>query len=85
MSKHETARHESSCHIAFWVLEEAPRRLMLDESAVMQEDDVLGQPSCLTHVMGHDDDFDATVLGADEQPLDGERRSGIEAGGRLIE
>jgi hypothetical protein len=42
MSKHEAARQESSCRIAFWVLEEAPRRLMLDELAVMQKDDVLG-------------------------------------------
>ena len=85
MSKHEAARHESSCRIAFRELEEAPRRLMLDELAVMQKDDVLGEPSCLAHVMGHDHDFDAAVLGADEQPLDGERRSGIETGSRLIE
>lgn len=85
MSKHEAARHEGSCRITFRVVEEATRRLMLDESAVMQKDDVLGKPSCLAHVMGHDDDFDAAVLGADKQPLDVERRSGIEAGSRLIE
>jgi hypothetical protein len=85
MSKHEAARHECSGRIAFRVLEKAPRRLMLDKLAVMQKYDVLGQSSCLAHVMGHDDNFDAAVLGADEQPLDGKRRSGIEAGGRLIE
>ena len=67
------------------LLEEAPCRLMLDESAVMQKNDVLREPSRLAHVMGHDNHFDAAVLGADEEPLDGERRSGIEAGGRLIE
>jgi len=75
MSKHETACNEGSCGIAFGVLEEALRRLMFDESAVMQKDDVLSEPPCLAHVMGHDDDFDAAVLGADEQTLDGERRS----------
>src|SRR5262245_1854479 len=85
MSKHEAARHEGSCRITFRVVEAANRRLMIDESAVMQKDDVLGKPSCLAHVMGHDDDFDAAVLGADKQPLDVERRSGIEAGSRLIE
>ena len=85
MSKHEAARHESSRRIAFGLLEEAPRRLMLDKSAVMQKNDVLRKPSRLAHVMGHDDHFDAAVLGVDEQPLDGERRSGIEACGRLIE
>jgi hypothetical protein len=84
MSKHQTAGHEGACGIAFRLIEEAPCGLMLDESAVMKKDDVLREPSRLAHVMGHDNHFDATVLGADEKPLDGQRRSWIEARGRLI-
>ena len=58
---------------------------MLHESAVMQKNDVLREPSRLAHVMGHDNHFDAAMLGADEKALDGERRSWIEARGRLVE
>src|SRR5215471_10417242 len=58
---------------------------MFDQSAVMQKYYVLCKPSGLAHVVGHDNHFDTTVLGADEKPLDGERRSGIEARSRLIE
>ena len=58
---------------------------MLDKPAVMQKDDVLREPSRLAHVMGYDNHLDTTVLRVDEQPLDGERRSGIEARGRLVE
>jgi hypothetical protein len=85
MSKYQAARYEGSCRIAHRPLEEAPRGLMLDESAVMQENDIVREPSRLTHVVGHDNHFDTTVLGVDEEPLDGERRRGIEARGRLIE
>src|SRR5262249_23156956 len=58
---------------------------MLDQSAVMQKYYVLCKPSGLAHIMGHDNHFDTTVLGADEKLLNGERRSGIEARSRLIE
>ena len=61
------------------------RGLMLDKSAVMQENYFVREPSRLAHVVGYDNHFDATVLGIDEEPLDGEGRRGIEACGRLIE
>ena len=85
MSQHEAARYETSCRIAQRSLEEAPRGLMLGKPAVMQKNDILRKPSCLTDVVGHDNYFDATVLGVDEEALDGERRRGIKACGRLIE
>ena len=58
---------------------------MLYQSAVMHENDIMREPTRLTHVVGHDDHFDTTVLGVDEEPLDHERRRGIEACRRLIE
>ena len=85
MSKHEAAGYETSCCIAYRPLEEASRGLMLDKSAVMQKNDIVRKPSRLAHVVGHDNHFDATVLGFDEEPLDGEGRCGIQACGRLIE
>ena len=85
MSKHEAARYETSCRIAHRPLEEAPRGLMLDKSAVMQKNDILRKPSRLAYVVGYDNYFDAAVLSIDEEALDGERRRGIEACGRLIE
>ena len=84
-SKHQATGHEGACGITFRLLEKARRGLMLDKSAVMQKDDVLRQPSCLTHVMGYDNHLDASVLCFDKEPLDGERRGGIEARGGLVE
>jgi len=85
MSKHEAARYETSRRIAQRPLEETPCRLMLDKAAVMQKIYILRKPSRLAYVVGYNNYFDAAVLGINEDALDGERRGGIEACGRLIE
>jgi hypothetical protein len=51
----------------------------------MQKYDVLRKPSRLANIVGYDNHFDTTVFGANEKPLDAERRSGIEARSWLIE
>ena len=58
---------------------------MLDDPAVMQEHNIAGKPASLADVVGDDDDLDATALSVDQQLLDGQRRRGIEARGRLVE
>jgi len=58
---------------------------MLDKAAVMQKNYILRKPSRLAYVVGYNNYFDAAVLGINEDALDGERRGGIEACGRLIE
>jgi hypothetical protein len=85
LSKHETTGDEGPRHVTFGLHKKALRRLVLDKSAMMQKDNVLREPSRLTHVMCHDNYLDAAVLRLEEQPLDGESRSGVEARGRLVE
>jgi len=44
---------------------------MLDNPAMMHEDDVLGEPPRLADVVSDDNDLDASMLGVDEKTLDG--------------
>ena len=72
--------HEASAlrrHVAVGFCEKALRWLMLDNLAMMQEYNLLREPSRLADVMGNDDYFNAPVLGVDQQSLDGESRSRI--------
>ena len=57
---------------------------MLENAALMQKHDVVGQPPRLTDVVRHEDHFYSAALSVEQQPLDSQRRRRIEARRRLV-
>lgn len=58
---------------------------MLDNAAVVQKHDIVCQPPRLANVVRHENDLDAPTLSVKKQPLDSQRRRGIETRSRLVE
>jgi len=46
---------------------------MLDNAAVVQKHDIVGQAPRLTNVVRHENDLDSSTLSVEEQPLDSQR------------
>jgi len=83
--KHKAAGNECPPCLASRLIEKNLRRAMLDNAPVVQEDDVLREPACLTHVMRHYNDLDALPLRLDQKPLDQQRRGRIATGRWFVE
>ena len=67
--QHEPAGKEGARRLAFGLREKIGCQGMLDNPAMMQENDILRESARLADIVGDDDDLNAAMLGLDEQGL----------------
>jgi len=58
---------------------------MLCHHPVVQKQNVIGNPACLSNIVGHKDDLCTLFSGISDHPFNRERRSGVKAGRGFIQ
>ena len=84
-SQHKATGYKGLRGVASRLIEKFLSRSMFNNAPVVHENDFLRQPSRLAYIMCDDNDLDSVSLRLDQQPLNKQRRSRIEACGWLVE